>query len=284
MKRFVVVALVVMGCAKAEKPAESSGPRQVEVTASDYAFTMPDTLPAGAATFTFVNSGKVRHELNITRLKPGIPMDSLLSVLRADKSVKDLIEGAVGVLFASPGGSSSAGLSVNLKPGERYAVICVFADSSGAKQHFDMGMYKQVTVTGPAVEERPVAADTIVATEYAFQYPRTLAPGRHTFVLRNSGKQRHEFSIDLLKAGVTVDSIMSVGKKGGDVEALIDGATGILHTRAGEQNIGGLTLEMLPGREYLIACFFKDTPTSPEHVDLGMFGVIRTSAAGTTDD
>lgn len=256
----------------------------VEVSGSDYAFTMPDSLAAGLTTFRFVNTGKVRHELNISRLKPDVRMDSLLATIKADKSVRDLIDGPVGVLFAEPGDSSSAGLSVDLKPGERYAVICVFTDSAGAKQHFEMGMYKQASVTGTTVEPRTMPADTIVATDYAFQYPRTMAAGRHTFIMRNDGRQRHQFAIQLLKKGVTADSLMSVGKKGGDVFALMEGAYGLLHARAGTQHIGGLTVDMLPGRDYLIACFFRDTPQSPEHVDLGMFGVIRTMPAGATDD
>ena len=41
---------------------------------------------------------------------------------------------------------------------------------------------------------------------------------------------------------------------------------------------------MLPERDYVIACFFRDGPDAPEHVDLGMLGIIRTAAAGATDD
>lgn len=258
--------------------------KAIEVVGTDYAFTMPATTEGGTTTFHFANNGKVRHELNISRLKSDVSMDSLLATVRADETVRDLIEGPVGVLFAEPGARSSAGLTVDLKPGERYAVICVFTDSAGAKQHFDLGMYKLLTITGERSGGPPIVADTIAATDYAFQYPRELAPGRHTFIMRNDGKQRHQLSIELLKKGVTVDSIMKVGKAGGDVYALVDGAFGLVHARAGQHHIGGLTLDMLPEREYLIACFFRDTPQSPAHVDLGMFGVIRTTAEAAADE
>ena len=281
-----MAAFCLAACSPGDRPAASATGQEktIEVTGTDYAFTMPETTGAGTTTFRFVNNGKVRHELNISRLKPGVSMDTVLATVRADQSVKDLIEGPVGVLFAEPGGRSSAGLTVKLEPGERYAVVCIFADSAGAKQHFDLGMYKLLAVTGPASGDAPAAADTIVATDYAFQYPRTMTPGRHTFVMRNDGKQRHQLSIELLKEGVTLDSVMKVAGAGGDVFALMDGAFGLLHARAGQQHIGGLTVDMLPGREYLLACFFRDTPTSPEHVELGMFGVIRTTAAGETGD
>ena len=277
----------IAACSPSEKPApvaDKPAENIVRVVGSDYAFTMPETAPAGLTTFRFANNGKVRHELNISRLKPDVPMDSLLATIRADKPVTGLIEGPVGVLFGEPNDSSSAGLTIDLKPGERYAVICIFADSAGAKQHFEMGMYKLLTVTGVAGQSRPVVADTIVATDYAFQYSRTMAPGRHTFVMRNDGKQRHQLGLELLKKGVTVDSILKVGKAGGDVFALMDGAYGLLHARAGTQHIGGLTVDLLPDREYLITCFFRDTPTSPEHVYLGMYGSIRTTATGAADD
>jgi hypothetical protein len=286
MKKAALGLLLITACGKGEqsKDAAATTANVIEVTGSDYAFTVPESVQAGTTTFHFANNGKVRHELNISRLKDGVPMDSLLATVRADKSVKDLIDGPVGVLFAEPAGRSSAGLTIDMKPGERYAVICIFTDSAGAKQHFELGMYKMITVTGGTPPAQALAADTIVATDYAFSYPRKMAPGRHTFVMRNEGKQRHQLSIELLKKGVTVDSIMKVGKAGGDVYALMDGAYGLLHARAGQQNIGGLIFDMLPDREYLIACFFKDGPNSPEHVDLGMFGVIRTAAAATGND
>src|SRR5688500_16422054 len=219
MKKLGLALLVLMACGRGDesKDAGTTTPKVVEVTGSDYAFTLPESVEAGTTTFHFANSGKVRHELNISRLKDGVPMDSLLATVRADKSVKDLIDGPVGVLFAEPAGRSSAGLTIDMKPGERYAVICIFADSAGAKQHFELGMYKMITVTGGTPPAHAITADTIVATDYAFTYPRTMTPGRHTFVIRNEGKQRHQLSIELLKKGVTVDSIMKVGKAGGDV-------------------------------------------------------------------
>ena len=289
MKTITIVAAAILlaGCKPADKPATSEthgSPAEVEIVASDYAFRAPATLPAGRTTFKFVNQGKVRHELNISRLKPGVSIDSLLTKVRANESVRDLIKGPVGVLFASPGGQSSAGLAVDLSPGETYAVICIFRDSAGAKAHYDLGMYSLLRVD----QERNVVSaaqakiDTIVATDYAFQYPRTLAPGTHTFVMRNDGKMRHQLDFALLKKGVTFQKLKEVEKAGGDVMALFDGEFGLLHSRGLQNPLGGLTIEMLPGREYLIGCFVKDDEKSPEHYELGMFGSITISGAPAT--
>jgi hypothetical protein len=267
-------ALGGLACARTEIPGSHNA---VEIVATDYAFTAPGKLPAGRTTFRFANNGKVRHELNISRLKKGVSIDEILDSVRADKSVKDLIEGPVGVLFAAAGQKSNAGLTVNLAPGERYAVICIFRDSAGAKPHYDMGMYKMISV-GEAQGAAPLpqlTTDTIIATEYAYQYPATVKPGLHTFLMRNAGKQRHEFTIAMLNKGVTMQQLQAAEKAGEKVDSLFDDNFGLLHGRGGQTPLGELTIPMQPGREYVIGCFFKDDEKSPEHYALGMFGLIR---------
>ncbi len=100
--------------------------------------------------------------------------------------------------------------------------------------------------------------------------------------MRNGGKMRHELDIVLLKKGVTFDRMREVEKSGGDVDALFDGEFGLLHARGGQTPIGHLTIDMLPNREYVIACFFQDDEKSPEHYALGMFGTIHTSSQPQT--
>ena len=270
----LAAAVVVAACARTTIPGRYN---EVEIIGTDYAFTAPEKLPAGFTTFRFRNNGKVRHELNISRLRKGVSIDTFLAAVRSDKTVKDLIDGPVGVLFADPGGMSDAGLTVQLSPGEHYAVICIFADSSGAERHYNLGMYKTISVGGAqGVAPMPqLATDTIRASDYAFQYPRTLKPARHTFVMQNIGKQRHEFDIALLKKGVTLARLQEVEKTGASVDSLFEGSFGLLHGRPDKQSVGALSVPLLPGRDYVIACFFKDDEKSPEHYALGMFGSIH---------
>lgn len=272
--------MTATGCARPEQPGRVN---DVEIIASDYAFKAPQQVPAGRTTFRFTNNGVRRHELNVSRLKKGVSTEQILTAIRADQSVKSLIEGPVGVLFAEPGGRSPSGLTVDLTPGESYAVICIFRDSAGAKPHYDLGMSTTISVSGGNVvaPASQAATDTIIATDYAYQYPRTLAPGRHTFSMRNEGKQRHELSFSLMKQGVTLARLLEVEKSGAGVDSLFDGDYGLLHARGGEAPVGNLTFDMLPDREYLIACFFQDDEKSPEHYKLGMFGSIRTPSATT---
>ncbi len=266
---------------EADKPLAE---KELEITASDYAFQAPAAIPAGVTTFRFRNNGKQKHELNISLLKPGVPIDSLIAAVRRDESVKALTDGAVGVLFADPGEITEGRLTTKLIPGREYAVICIFRDSANAPRHYDMGMYATLRVTDAPSNAKPaeIPTDTIVGTDYAFRYPRTVSPGRRRFAFRNDGKMRHELSIALLKPGVTLQKVQETERAGGDVGAFFEKDFGLVHARGGEAPLGELEIDMLAGREYTIACFFQDDPKAPEHYTLGMYGAIRVSGKAAT--
>ena len=254
--------------------------RDVDVVALDYAFQVPRELPPGATTFGLKNRGKKRHEFNIFLLKPGATVSQVLELQKAGKSTQALVEGPVGVLFAKPGKSSPSRLSTDLRPGREYGIICIFRDTVAAPRHFEMGMYSTIHVTaGTSVSSGPAGrVDTIIGLDYAFRYPQNLAAGRHAFLFRNEGKHRHEFSVTLLKPGVTLANVVAVDKVDGDIDPLIDTGLGLVWARTGETSLGRLEVNLLPGREYLIDCGFTDDDKSPPHYKLGMYGSIKTGS------
>jgi hypothetical protein len=254
----------------------------VEIRGTDYAFIAPASVPAGRTTFVFNNTGKQRHELNIFLLKKGSTIDQFLELRRQDKpQIGVVVDGPVGVLFAGPGSTGAAKLTANLLPGRDYGVICIFRDSAGKPRHYDLGMYKVIRTT--AVTAKPAAkskVDSIIATDYAYpRYSREISPGIHEIAFRNTGRQRHELNISLLKEGVTLDSLIAVDKRGDDVEALFDrspaAAGAVLYSIGGTSALGNLLIDFLPGRQYYFECGFQDNEKSPEHYKLGMFGVIK---------
>jgi hypothetical protein len=111
----------------------------------DYAYQAPTTLPAGLTAFAFENHGKVRHELAILRLKPGVTADSLTHVIDSAPARRALTEGA-GVLFAEPGQSSLGRLLVELTAGRTYILFCNFQDMPDKPRHMMMGMIAIVNV------------------------------------------------------------------------------------------------------------------------------------------
>lgn len=277
----VVRALLLVGVAGAAavlhsiRPAEKSNAREVEIVGLDYAFIMPRQLKAGRTTFRFRNAGRVPHEFNIVMLKPGVTIDQFIQAGKDNKPRQPMIEGAVGVLFAEPGRTSTSKLTTDLVQGRDYAVQCIFRDTAKAPQHFAMGMYGIIRVVRGAPTTTATPVDSVIAVDYAFKYPKELSPGRHSLAFRNDGKQRHEINIALLRQGVTLDSVVAVDKRKGDVEPLFEQGLGVLHSRAGEPALGHLDIDFLPGREYLIECGFQDDETSPPHYALGMYGSIK---------
>lgn len=51
------VSLLAVGCQKKPAP-QATGPTVVTITATDYAFGAPDTIPAGLTTFRLANQGR----------------------------------------------------------------------------------------------------------------------------------------------------------------------------------------------------------------------------------
>jgi hypothetical protein len=251
----------------------------VLIVGHDYAFQGPTELPAGWVTFRFRNAGKVRHEFNVSLLKPGATVAQFIAAATSGETVAAFREQTVGVLFAEPDADSPSGLTTDLLPGRTYVVQCVFRDSAGAPRHHELGMFSELRVTtGPALAIAAPIVDTITGMDYAYRAPATLSPGVHHLGFVNEGAQRHELTVTLLRAGVTVQRFMDAELAERDVDELIEGDLGLLHSLGHTAPLGLLSVELLPGREYLLECAFADTDSAPPHFRLGMFGSIRVGA------
>ncbi len=274
-----LLALVAITVTAAGSVSNVAPARDIEVIGVDYAFQIPSTLPAGRTTFHFRNSGKKQHEFNILLLKEGTKPEQFFQAVKANQPQMIMVDEPVGVLFAEPGKVGAYGLTTNLVAGRTYVVICIARDSAKAPRHVEMGMSAILRVTGskPGAPLPQTATDTIVGVNYAFKYRGSVAPGRHTFLFRNEGTVRHEAFFGLLKKGVTLDSLEKVDKAGGNTDALMESADGLLFSSAGQTPAGTLQIDMPSGREYVIFCTFADDEKSPPHYKLGMVGSIRVS-------
>jgi hypothetical protein len=137
---------IAAACAGAEKPAEEVvpapvAPSVVEVTATDYAFTMPDTLPAGVTTFRLVNQGAELHHVVLTRVPDGMTVADFAKAPPESPPAGTVMLG--GPNPAVPGGNAEA--TLDLQPGQ-YTVMCVIPSSDG-KMHVTKGMMRTLVVT-----------------------------------------------------------------------------------------------------------------------------------------
>ncbi len=130
-----------------EQATSARAPLQVAIVGSDYAFLqVPTTLPGGETLFAFENRGKVRHELSLALLKPGVGLQDVLNQFVEGGRRRDLYETSIGVLLAFPSDTAGGRLLVRLIPGRNYALLCSLRDTPDAQPHVMLGMISGFTV------------------------------------------------------------------------------------------------------------------------------------------
>ena len=146
----LLLAFGALAVLAAPSPPSRSVARNVRVVALDYAFQSPDTLAAGMATFSLENRGKVLHEVFIARLSRTV---SVADFARASQQLgfRELAKAHTdgippGVIFALPGETSPARLSIALERGRTYMLFCNLRDTPEAQRHNAMGMFRAIVV------------------------------------------------------------------------------------------------------------------------------------------
>jgi uncharacterized cupredoxin-like copper-binding protein len=150
MFAILVLALATVACAGAgqQQPqgqpqgTTARGPATIEVQAEDYKFGgVPQTVPAGPATFTLENVGQEPHEFGLARIKTDTPIDELVQLPgnEANQQIEQL-----GGTFAKPGETGKP-FETELQPG-RFGYVC-FVETKDGEPHASLGMYGEFTVT-----------------------------------------------------------------------------------------------------------------------------------------
>jgi len=125
-------------------PAKDLKPREITVVANDYTFMPLPQIKSGPTVFSFLNQGKVDHEVAIVRLKTTSNVDTYVKTPPGpDRRAQ--VERTVGVLIGGPGMRPDGKLLVDLTKGATYVVLCNFRDKPDAPQHVAMGMYTTFT-------------------------------------------------------------------------------------------------------------------------------------------
>ena len=273
------LALALAGAAslaacKKEAPAAPSS-QTVVISATDYAFTMPDTIQSGVVHFKLVNAGPSMHHAAIAHITQGRTWDSLMAALHGPPGPPPAWMEFVG----SPNVTAPTGLDTvevvdNLQPG-LYAVLCVIPDSAGVP-HFAHGMMKQLTVvaaTGPG-EAEPTADLQVTLSDFDFTFDKPVSAGRHVIKITNAAQQAHEMVIVRLDSGATAPGFVSwvhAGMKGRPPVTPRGGVVGLAP--------GGSTYLVvnLPAGNYGLVCFIPDAHDGKEHTEHGMVKQITVS-------
>jgi hypothetical protein len=241
------------------------GIRTITVTASDYAFAAPDSVPAGLTEIRLENRGAEMHHVMLIRLDAGKTMNDLFAAMKADGPLPSWAREVGGPNTPGPGGQSTA--IVRLAAG-RYAMICVIPSPDG-KPHVMKGMAKEVVVT-PAISNTANAnvhvSSTMTLLDYAYQFSQPLKAGRQTIRVKNGAAQPHEVLVVRLQPGKTPGDVLAWMEKmdGPPPGAPIGGTTPMVQ---GEENL--ITMDLTPG-EYGLLCFVSDAKDGKPHFAHGM--------------
>ena len=261
---------VTAGCTKQGAPPQA-GPNMVTITAADFAFGMPDTIPAGLTTVRLVNLGPSLHHVQFIRIDSGRTYDSLMAALRNPGPPPAWATFVPGPNPPAPGDSSD--LTVTLTAGH-YAALC-FVPDSAMVPHFVHGMVHPLEVTGSATAAAEPAADIeIHLTDYTFTESVPLTAGRHVIKIVNDGPQPHEMFLARLDSGTTA-------------QGLVDWVAHGMHGRPPARPLGGSSamavgahalfpVTLTPG-DYGLYCFWPDIHDGKEHVQHGMLKQIHVS-------
>lgn len=260
--------------APAARP-HASTPHVVHVTAQDYAFQAPDTIPAGAVTFALANHGRELHHITLLRLAAGKTMADLATAMHAShgEAPPQWAEPMGGPNGIAPGGEAQVSMML---PAGNYALICMIPSPDGTPTgtpHVMKGMMHALTAVSSAADAPasalPAADEHVTLADYTFTLTHPLTAGPHVVSVSNVGSQPHEIQLVRLAPGKTPQDVIQwvmkpqgppPGEPVGGVSPLAPGRT------------SSFTATITPG-DYGFICFLPDAKDMKPHF---MHGMIQT--------
>jgi hypothetical protein len=269
-RRLALGSLAAIAACNRPAP-QAKSPNVVTITTTEYAFTVPDTVPAGLTTFRLVNQGKELHHASLVRLGAGKTVADFQAALAA--AMKNHTPPPPWMTFA--GGPNAVTLgdtgvaTQNLEPGS-YVFVCWIPSLDGVP-HVLKGMLHPLVVTAattPSTAAEPAADVTIKLTDYDFQLSQRLTAGKHVVRVENTGAQGHEIVIAALAPGKTLQDFIA-WETGGEKGPLPTGQWlgGVTTIDAGAHS--QFTTTLAPGN-YLLLCFWPDVKDGKPHLMHGM--------------
>lgn len=272
-----LAALLLAACGVRASAAAHDAPAfaaigHVTITAQDFDFHMPSTVPAGPVEFTFVNQGTQVHQAQFFHLQPGVTPTQFIAALKASgpASTRALAAPWGGVDETAPHQPAVHVIEV-MAPGT-YVVACLVRGSDGMF-HYQMGMLGSFTVAAPGSSAlapyNPPDDGTATLVEMSITLPTAISQvGRHTFKIVNAGTTVHALDILQLAPGKTaqdVETYLNAPSPAGPPPFVLLGGVGGMHP-GGTQ---WLLTNLAPGN-YVAACLVVDPVSHKTHAAMGM--------------
>lgn len=250
----------------AAAPAAAPKPNEITITARDFAFDAPDTIPEGLTTVHFINHGTQLHHATFVRLENGHTMADLMAAMKKPGPPPSWAVFDGGPNAVVPGDSSN--ITQDLEAGN-YVMLCLVPGPDGVP-HMMKGMERAFTVVHPAGGKvdvpEPVADVTVTLADYSFTLSTPLTAGHHVILVDNSGPQVHELVLVQLPPGKTaMDLVKWVDKQQGPPPGKPIGGLSPMYPGGN----ASFTVDLTPGN-YAFICFVPDAKDGKPHAMHGM--------------
>lgn len=261
---------LLAACKPADKKPEAAAtpppppePNIVTLTALDYRYEGPDTIPSGMTAFRMANGGKEYHQMQLIRLNDGKTAQDFMAQPPGSPAPAWAVD-VGGPNAAAPGDTANA--TIDVQPG-KYVLLCYIPSADG-KPHVMKGMMRPLEVipaTGTTAPP-PQADVTITLTDYAFGLSSPITAGHHTIKVENAAAQTHEVVIIKLDAGKTAADFATwaMTMKGPPPGRPMSGMGGITPGQT-----AFMSDDFTPGG-YALICFVPDAKDGKPHMAHGM--------------
>jgi uncharacterized cupredoxin-like copper-binding protein len=269
MWSLFVVALWLAPACHPDPRGETEGALPTTITATEYGFSGPDTVPSGLVTLRLVNAGREPHQAGLVRIE-GARTPTEIAAGFESSAPPPWMAFVGGPDAVNPGDTASA--TQRLAPGT-YVLVC-FLPSADGTMHLDKGMIRNLVVREEASPDPPstlAGDDTLTLGDYTFTLAHPLRAGTHTIYVENSGPQLHEVMVLSLAPGKSVRHVVAWNSHWmpGPLPARPLG--GVVTLDAGTHAAFTVTLER---GSYVLACFIPDRKDGKAHVLHGMVNEI----------
>lgn len=261
--RHVLFILAVAGCKKDAPPPIA--PHVLTITARNYAYAAPDTVPAGLTRIVLIGAGPELHHVQLLKLDSGKTLDSLRAAMRQPGPFPAWAHEVGGPNTGAPVDTTE--IVQTLEPGY-HVLICFIPDTTGTP-HFVRGMLRPMMVVadaGPSAPE-PTADLEITLSDFAFTESVPLTAGSHTIRVTNDGPQPHEMVLVRLDSGATSQQLVAWIEHGMKGRPMVTPVGGFAALASGQHAF--VTVSLTPGK-YGLICLVPDVTDGRPHTAHGM--------------
>jgi hypothetical protein len=124
-------------------------------------------------------------------------------------------------------------------------------------------------------QTEPLRHVTIVATDYAYRVPASVAAGMTAFRFVNRGTHPHEVQLFRFLPSVTAQQARAYLAAGRVPDSAADASGSVLIALPGVTAHEEVLVSLVAGERYALMCEFRDEPTKPRHTALGMVALLE---------